>query len=516
MRSIDSQAAGFAALKFIRGDFLGGLILDSARTLRRVACVFSLAFCVIGGGLAFAQTDSPTANGVTANGFPENGVFEGSAFDSVQMNNGNLHLQIRFACVPGRGHTFCYVYSFDNRGWYYRGTILQNGGTVVNPWPELLNAMQWRLPLDAANFSVRRSVTTLTQCGSGTYGSDGCAKNPEVPAGPIVCGTFADLPVYGTVYSNYVLFEPDGTKHGFWENQLGPYGQHCQTPNDSSRLYATDGSGWVIDQSNGIVSRAISKDGTQITFQDDGSAVWLSPQSVTDRNGNDLLGADGRLFPSFTVTDPNTGASTFTYHDSDGTVRNINLTFVAVPVQTQLCQFSVEFGCRNEYHYSFSQPSIIQLPNGQTYQFAYEQNQYGEPNSVTLPTGATISWAWGSLDQGGRRVTSRTVTVNGQTSTWNYFWGTIVGGGTWQNSMVDPNGDETVYTCQDIPSGFPGEDGDPSCTIVKVQYYQGRAATGTLLKTIATDYCASSLNTGNCSTPLPIRETTTLNGNNLV
>src|SRR5262245_30890333 len=40
---------------------------------------------------SFAQNDSPAAGGATATGFPEHGVFEGSAFDSVQMNNGNLH-----------------------------------------------------------------------------------------------------------------------------------------------------------------------------------------------------------------------------------------------------------------------------------------------------------------------------------------------------------------------------------------------------------------------------------------
>src|SRR5262249_3277522 len=151
-----------------------------------------------------------------------------------------------------------------------------------------------------------------------------------------------------------------------------------------------------------------------------------------------------------------------------------------------LCPFSVEFGCTNEYHGTWRQPQKIQLPNGLTYQFTYEQNQYGEPNSVILPTGATISWTWGNLDQGGRKVTSRTVTSNGQSATWNYLWGAVVPGGTYQNSMVDPNNNETVYTCQDT---LPFGDGDSFCSIVKVQFYQGRASLGTLLKTVQTDYC---------------------------
>jgi len=435
---------------------------------------------------AFPQ-DNPGALGGTATGFPENGVFEGSAFDTVQMNNGNLHLQIRFLCVGQRAQRLCYVYSYDNRGWYYRGTTLANGGTSVHPQPELLNAMQWRMTGSGADFWVRRNVITQTQCGDGTYGSDGCSKNPEVPPGPIVCRVVQGMPIYGAVYSNYVLFDPDGTKHGFWPSPSGVFGQGC-TDHDSSRLYATDGSGWIIDQHDGVVSRVIGRNGHQITFQDIGSENMLSPIGATDRNGNSLSG-DGRSIAQYWTTDPNTGTQSFTYFDSQGLARNINVSFVSVPVQTHLCPFSPEFGCTNEYHYPFTEPSAIQLPNGLSYQVSYEQNQYGEPNSVTLPSGAQISWTWGALDQGGRRVTSRTVTSNGQSATWNYFWRTLVAGGTWQNSMVDPNNDETVYTCQDIQSGFPGGDGDPSCTIVKVQYYHGRATTGTLLKTVSTDYC---------------------------
>ena len=100
---------------------LGGLILLSIFLLHLEA------------GPSFAQVDSPGARGVTATGFPENGVFEGSSFDSVQMNNGNLHLQIPFKCIPGRGQNHCYVYSYDNRGWYYKGTTLPSGGTIRQP-----------------------------------------------------------------------------------------------------------------------------------------------------------------------------------------------------------------------------------------------------------------------------------------------------------------------------------------------------------------------------------------------
>jgi RHS repeat-associated protein len=512
---------------------VGLVFLDFVEEEMKTLKLLAVAVLILAGSLsAIAQSDSPGANGNSATGFPENGAFEGSAFDSVQMNNGNLHLQIRFLCLPQRGHTECYLYSYDNRGWYFRGTMLPNGGTIVHPFPELLNAMQWRMTGSTGSITaigtdywMRRNVITQTQCGDGSYDASGsCSKNFDGPAGPIVCGfDVAGFPIYGKVYTNYVLFEPNGTKHAF-TNPNGVFSvstdPHEQCPNhDSSRLYATDGSGWVIDQNDGIISRVISKNGAQLTFGDGGGnglSNMLGAVTATDRNGNSLFG-DGRSLPQYWSTDPNTGVSTLTYYDSSGTTQNINVSFVSVPVQTHLCPFSVEFGCTNEYHYAFTQPSVIQLPNGLSYQFTYEQSQYGEPNSVTLPSGGTISWTWGALDQGGRRVISRTETVNGNAATWNYSWGDPNSPtGIWQNSMVDPNGNETVYTCQNIPSGFPGEDGDPSCTIVKVRYYRGRAAGGALLKTITTDYCAAYINTGPCPTPLPIRETTTLNDTNQI
>jgi len=186
------------------------------------------------------------------------------------------------------------------------------------------------------------------------------------------------------------------------------------------------------------------------------------PVKIVDRNGNEITDSTdsaGRAVPRFT-TDPITRNSTFAYTDSQGSARNIAVSYVSVPVHTQLCPFSTEFGCTNEYQSNWKQPQTIQLPNGLAYQFSYEQNQYGEPNSVTLPTGATVTWTWGGLDQGGRKVTSRTVTSNGQSATWSYSWGTASFAGPWQNSMVDPAGNETVYTCQN-------KDGKPTAASLK-------------------------------------------------
>src|ERR1051326_2502837 len=64
--------------------------------------------------LTFAQDENNKSN----IGFPENGVFSGSNFDNVQLNNGNLHIEIPLYDVKGRGpnHAFLKL-AFDTKHW---------------------------------------------------------------------------------------------------------------------------------------------------------------------------------------------------------------------------------------------------------------------------------------------------------------------------------------------------------------------------------------------------------------
>src|SRR5712671_1094796 len=60
-------------------------------------------------------------------GMPPNGVFSGSDFDSVQLNNGGLHIEIPLWSIGGRGLSVGYKYIYDNRGWYFRTTCSRQG-----------------------------------------------------------------------------------------------------------------------------------------------------------------------------------------------------------------------------------------------------------------------------------------------------------------------------------------------------------------------------------------------------
>ena len=261
------------------------------------------------------------------------------------------------------------------------------------------------------------------------------------------CNTIGDIPQFVDHFGAYTLIEADGTRHPFpgaYPLSVGSTG--CASTPPGTIVKSNDGSGWILrigfTQNDLFPVSAVRKDGMVINFSQDGRGNEVS---AVDRNGNVLsAGTDtlGRSLPA--------GGS---YSDSNGNLQSFTITTVQVPVQTALCGFyGLGSSKCQEDKASLSLPSVIQLPDGLTYQFTYAQNQYGEPTSVTLPTGAQISWTWGALDSGGRKVTSRTVTVGGQSFTWTYnygFSGNVPGTAPWVNSMTDPLGNETDYTCRE-------------------------------------------------------------------
>src|SRR3982751_5252084 len=72
---------------------------------------FALLLLLLTCGVAWSQTTN--ANNV---GLPMNGVFSGSDIESVQVNNGNLHVQIPLYSLAGRGLSVNYSLIYDNKG----------------------------------------------------------------------------------------------------------------------------------------------------------------------------------------------------------------------------------------------------------------------------------------------------------------------------------------------------------------------------------------------------------------
>ena len=288
-------------------------------------------------GLALAQ-GAPNDYQI---GVPLHGDFSGTDFENVQLNNGNLHIEIPLWSTAGRGPSVELKYVYDSLGWGFHETCNRFTGActdTVTPNPGLPGLVTNNLKLKLVgpqSYQVKQTYYSHTCNGTGTQVID---------------------------YS-YSMSAPDGTHHHFVPDPIeaGPEPMYCQ-PHPTA-LYADDGSGWMlqIDQSTGNALNAVRKDGTVV-----------GTTTTEDTNGNEILngtpGTDtlGRPF--------NTDGS---YYDSNGVLRAIQVTNQTLSVQTNLCWDSGADFC---YEYSSSTwmvPQVITLPNGMTYTFTYNQNPTG-------------------------------------------------------------------------------------------------------------------------------------------
>src|SRR5258708_8309312 len=392
-------------------------------------------------------------------GLPPNGIFSGSDFDSVQLNNGNLHAEIPLWSIKGRGLSPGFKLIFDNKGWYFTEHCDRYGYCTDTTRPEPGSNMSWTVagPL---NYLFKETIVSQ-QCAPG---------------------------VNDLAYS-YTMQEPNGTKHSF---QPSPEGQCTSWAPLGSALYADDGSGWrLFLNSSWSVSYAVSQSGTVVNP--------FSSVVVQDANGNQLVESS----PTFTDTLGRTlSVLGQTYQDSSGNTQTIQLTYQSVPIQTSQCGFSGADACF-EYTIAGNKVHQVTLPgNNLTYTINYPTTaSYGDPTSIILPAGGQISYTWTNA-QGGENLATRTETVGGHSYQWTYGPGM---------SITDPANNVTVPTCTVLDN--IESINSPVCYITKIQYYQGAATQANLLKTVATDYAHAS---GHPTFYLPIRDPTTWNQQSLV
>ena len=394
-----------------------------------------LAFLlVVATGFLFAQDQS---NG-TAVGFPPGSSFSGSSVESVQSSNGNLHIQIPLWTLPGRGVSTTEFFIYDSKGWYVSETCPGQGECSYQVLPETGNSMQMAIGQYKTNVG---SLVIHQLCG---------LNSP-----------------YWTLQGGVTIRERNGTKHHFVPDPAvtngGSNPPSCWLPTSATR-YSDDGSGWA--NLGGAVG-GTSKSGTV--------------PNASDTNGNSVSTIDtlGRTVP----TDGS-------YYDSTGVHHGISVTTEAVTISTQLCGTGLPGVCV-EYTGTWTVPHIITLPDGLTYTINYVQGDEGEVSSITLPTGAVISYIYTPApaeDHGGKRVQSRTVTVNGQVSTWSYTYTGLDANSNRTTSLTDPLLNKTVYTCAAYTSSiystnFAGVNWlDPPCNVSQEQYFN---SSGTLVKTVA-------------------------------
>jgi hypothetical protein len=400
--------------------------------LFRINKIICVGFVLLNSIYSLAQDPSAGSNG----GAPPAAVLHGSDIESVQVNNGNLMIKIPFDSTPGRGLSAGHLLIYNSKGYYMSQTCT---GSTCNFFvkPSRSNQLIAKMIL-SSGYSVGGS-SYKTSC-------DGGVTNISITG-------------------SYAVVDPDGTVHHMVPDPQGAWG--CQISTNATR-YADDGSGWVLQPGN--PSKAFRKDGL-VSSSD-------SVNSAKDTNGNQISSTSdtfNRSIPSG-------------YYDASGTLRQLSITSVSLSASTHLCFTPVAPSqCTEDTTLLGNAPSQITLPNGLSYSFQYSGSDI---TSLTLPSGAVISYTYTTFagDYSGSRVATRTVTTNGQPARWTYTYAEP-SPDVFTTTVLDPFGNQTVYTCLPIGSGVvPPPDtvpGKPSCQVTDVSFYSGTSA---LMKTVHTDY----------------------------
>ena len=511
---------------------------------------------------------TPNVNNV---GLPSTGVFSGGSIDSVQLQNGNLHVDIPLLHLPGIG--------MDTDIHFVNDTQLFNTTQVT--YGSASSPQQW------------------TQI---TMGRNGFAQVSDPLSGVLKFGTHQEnwtcpAPVNGGYwggvfyYLNYMNFtDPDGTGHTFPVSgyELGPGAPGSGSNPDgevgscipgeliSLDSYSQDATGYNLTLTGaGSVVSLTDKHGRQYTLGGPGGSgmvgAWLTPNPVTspppggtsevvgppiiqysglakveDSNGNMISVGALPSSPFYTqcesaycFTDTvgrtimETGSSGFnmslvgeayanepqkiSYVDQTNTPRTISITYAPVTIDLPLlCMGNtgtcgVQIGTPAAPVVTYL-PASIMLQNGDTYTINYLPDSLGEISSITLPTGGTISYMWGGvtpIGSGimGRQVLSRTVTANGQSSTWPFQY-PVASVST--RTVTDPNMNDTAYTFGSLNANC----GSPSPLVTQEVSYNGSQSANNPIatKTIGYTFYGSYLANG---TYLPTSDILTWNSSGL-
>jgi len=397
-------------------------------------------------------------------GYPINGVFSGGSIDSVQLNNGNLHVEIPLLKLSGIGIPINVNFVYDTKLWNYN----------VDP-----NTSDFFVTLD-------RNPGAVTYPGAVKADYDDTVITEE-------CEGQGGSQEYSEDYLNDMVFvDEDGTAHRFPANGFEATPPPCDNNMAGTHFYALDSSGIHADRTPYYYTfdDVTMKDGTKYTFPIYGEV------DIEDANGNKLKAVTSGGGDTFTTTVTDTANRTVTlsghyqaptsiqYTDQNGNTQTISIAYSSVAPNTQsLCGGHV-LGDNCFSVSAFYLPNSITLQDGSQYTFQYYTSGLGDLKSITLPTGATISYTYGDQDQSGDRVLTRTVVSNGQTSEWQYQYGS-------QTTVTDPNLNDTQYTCTEYsphPFGIPSSLLPPPCYMTQERAFNGSVSSGNVIVTKTTGY----------------------------
>lgn len=425
----------------------------------------------------------------------------------VNVNNGDIHLEIPLATHTQRGSLALEEkLVYDSRIW----KIVQSG-----------SGYSWQ-PSNVPNSWGGWIFSSGSGAGTITYGGWG---------GSAPCPDYLTLKRNYSQHANWQWADPRGTVHYFPGAYTIEYSQggpaNCQivpTGQPTGGGYASDGSGYYLSITNYTTATVIDPRGTvyhpttttpgAVQVVDSNGNYWTS-----DSNGN-LVDSRG-LTPVLKTTSGNN--IYFDVLGVGGARQRYTVTLTSVSFHTAFGQSAV-----TDVSGSFNAIQSIELPDGSSYQFAYDTSGYGELTSMTLPTGGVITYSYAnyldSFSNDNRWLSSIARDGGSTTFTPSVISQCSSSSGCQEKVKVtSPDANDTVYTFNLDPSNLAAG----GSWVQNITAYQGSSTSGAALVSQSTQYTYSSYpviivvngnqNTApyNYSVPASFTTTTTLKDVNL-
>ncbi len=427
--------------------------------------------------------------------------YHGGDIDSISLTSGTLTMGVPFIVYPQRGKLHLSFNLFYNNQWQHQAQLCIPHASCTVIWG-------YTAPVPAGSeLPLERSDAYV-----------GLAQAFDV-LGVTVPSKYPD---YTINYANWSLQMADGSKHPL--ANLGTMTE-IDSPDFnvqySGPFETLDATGWRV---NGILT---SGPGTweggfpTSIVGPDGVSYLTANAFEEDPNGNKITESSGTITDSLDrqiPLPPTAGSSSNTTTAGCPVPPQVLLPVAfavlwsppgpnGVNVPYKFCYATVSINIApqnpnfNGYSGTMTKLQSILLPNGQTWNFSYNDPgdgstyngspvNYGTLTQVTLPTGGTLSYTYVAgvspgFENAGRWVASRSMNSNDGTGThtWTYSYTPINNGQEdtgWTTQVTDPLGNYVVHTLN--------YGGVFSAYETQTQYYQSG---GTLLKTVTTAYSGS-------------------------
>lgn len=446
-----------------------------------------------------AQTDAgQVADPMYEDGMKPYGSFSGGQIDSVNFLNTKLNLRIPLVSFPQRGSTLHLGFSI-----IYVNTIYNFVYDGPNCNPDRTNTcnVDWA-PTQGGIYIVTDGIPFV-------YNSNVQGQN-VIPGEPA-----------------FSLQLPDMTTHPL-----------IALASNSNSYVAVDGSGYsFVTQSNGSI--VFDKFGNR--FNNSSASCsntynCIQPTSIEDPNGNLITsnlgspngGADvleswtdtlGRTIPAPPVPGAPSFGQTSNFSGCTGALPTTSAYLWTVPGPSggtstyKVCMTGIYINLENcsgrctDIAGPYPRIQSIVLPNNTAWTFQYDSANpnsstsygYGDLTQITFPTGGSISYTWHNIQFDvctnptpyGRGLVTRTTSPNANQNFTSAYTQVVSSSqfGPIATTEQDPLGNQTVHS-------FTALQNTCSYYETEVQYYQGSASSGTLLKTDSTQYNANVWDSG--------------------